>query len=194
MGLLDPIFWKACWQSGMMAFWCWSFVQLSFESATLAFNATWFGAAFLFFAIIGDAAMPWLLPANSPREWYNKVKGATMFLGGMNSAMMLLSALVFKAIREGLFQKSAERRILFGCMALGHYSQFACNVPSFLLSKGVISGELLTPVLRKFNIKWQELTWVKPDQTMMFIFIVDFLGFAVNLYCALVLNSAAEAL
>ena len=122
------------------------------------------------------------------REWYNKVKGATMFLGGMNSAMMLLSGLMLKALDDGLFARSEERRILFGCMALGHYSQFACNVPSFLLSKQLVDGGKLEPVLRLFKVKWEELVWVKPDQTIFFIFIVDFLGFAVNAYCALVMN------
>ena len=94
--LLDPVPWKAAWQVLILCFWCWAFLCLPLQSATLAFNTTWFGAAFFFFAVIGDAAMPWLLPQDTPREWYNKVKGATMFLGGMNSAMMLLSALVLK--------------------------------------------------------------------------------------------------
>lgn len=187
-GLLDPTPWIACWQACTLTFWCWAFLRLPLPHATLAFNASWFGAAFFFFAIVGDAAMPWLLPKKTPVECYNKVKGATMFLGGMNSAMMLLSALVLRGLGDGLFERSEERRILFGCMALGHCSQFAINTPMFLVSKGVLKGEILTPLLSKLKLKWQELVWVKPDQTMFFIFIVDGLGFAVNLYCALVMN------
>ena len=66
VALLDPVPWKACWQACMMGFWCWAFLCLRLESATLAFNTTWFGAAFLFFAVAGDAAMPWLLPEKTP--------------------------------------------------------------------------------------------------------------------------------
>ena len=111
-----------------------------------------------------------------------------MFLGGMNSALMVLSALTLKGLGEGLFQRNEERRILFGSMALGHFSQFVCNVPSFVLSKGVVTGGTLAPVLNKVNVEWRELVWVTPDQTMLFIFVIDFLGFGLNAHCALVLN------
>lgn len=168
---LDPLLWIATWQCSMIALWLYWFSRLPLESATLLFNTTWFGSAFLFFSILGDAAMAWLLPKKTPKIWYNKMKGATMFLGGMNSAMMLLSALVWKGLERDLFAKREERQIIFCCCSVGHFSQFVCNVPSFLVSKRLVKGETLTPVLRRLDLKWQELVWVPPDNTIFFIFV-----------------------
>ena len=181
-GILDPVPWIACSQFAIILFWLWSFQTLPLASAILAFNTSWFGAAFIFFAVLGDSAMPWLLPRKIPKQWYNKVKAATMFLGGMNSALAVLSFLVLRAFDRQLFQRSEERSILFCCFALGHFSQFVCNIPSFLVSKGLVKGQGLTPILKRFDLTWQELLWETPDQTMFFIFIVDGLAFVLNLY------------
>jgi len=105
-----------------------------------------------------------------------------MFLGGINSSLSLLSLLVLRAIGDGFFAKQKEREILFASFAVGHFSQFIINVPCFLVSKGLIDGKKLNSVLKKANMKWQELEWVKPDTTMLFIFIIDGFGFAANVY------------
>ena len=44
MAFLDVVLWIACWQVCSLGFWLWAFVSLPLESATLAFNASWFGA------------------------------------------------------------------------------------------------------------------------------------------------------
>lgn len=128
--------------------------------------------------------MCWLVPRRTPQIWYNKVKGATMFLGGINSSLCLLSLLVLRAIGDGLFAKQKEREILYASFAVGHFSQFIINVPCFLVSKGLVDkkGKRLNSVLKANNMKWQELEWVKPDTTMLFIFVIDGLGFAANAY------------
>lgn len=135
--------------------------------------------------------MKWLLPKTTPKVWYNKVKGATMFLGGMNSALALMNALLFIGIWEGKLNSEGgeERCIMFLCFSLAHFSQFACNVPSFLVSKSIIRGETLTPVLKQFEMEWKELIWVKPDNTIFMIFVFDFLGTIINLKCATALSN-----
>jgi len=107
-----------------------------------------------------------------------------MFLGGINSSLCLLSLLVLRAIGDGLFAKQKEREILYASFAVGHFSQFIINVPCFLVSKGLVDkkGKRLNSVLKANNMKWQELEWVKPDTTMLFIFVIDGLGFAANAY------------
>ena len=174
-----------CWQGCLLFLWIYAFTTRSFASAVLLFNISWFGSAVLFFTFLGDLAMRWLVPQDAPKKWYNKVKGATAFLGGMNGAMLGLSIMFSNALGGELFQHPDERAILFTSFAIGHFSQFIINVPSFLVSKGVLEGRKMDPMLKKVNMKWQELTWIEPDSMMFFIFVVDFLGFVVNLRAAM---------
>ena len=167
--------------------WTFAIAFLPLEVATLVINVSWFGAATFFFAVMPGAAMDWLVPrSRCADDLYRKVKGATMFLGGMNSAMAVLSGLVLQAhYNGGLFERGAERRVLFAAIAVGHFSQFFVNLPSFLLKYGLIPAKLLARLLHLYGMVPADVVWTSPDQTMQFIFIVDFLAFALNFYCAL---------
>merc|ERR1712217_804867 len=108
-----------------------------------------------------------------------------MFLGGMNVAMMLLCIKVLRArCAGGLFDKAAERRILFEAIAVGHFSQFVINVPSFLLKYKLAPVTILARLLSIHGMTPEDVKWVQPDKTMHFIFGGDFLAFVLNLYCA----------
>lgn len=109
-----------------------------------------------------------------------------MFLGGMNSALMLLSLWILRARNEGMFRLAAERQILFQALAVAHFSQFLFNLPGALLTHGVVSLQSLRlqPLLQAHKLQPSDLVWPAPVGTMRFIFVVDFLGFALNYYCA----------
>jgi hypothetical protein len=129
------------------------------ETLTLAGNVGWFGAATLYFGLLPGTAAKWML---TDKQLSNPLvagfKHALRFLGGMNAGMLTLSTSMFLCRRgpSQLFQRAAERRLIFLAFAVGHFTQWALNVP----------------VARKLR------------RTMRLIFVVDFLAAAANLYCA----------
>ena len=167
--LLDEVPWKAAFQVSAIALWFWAFRSLNLENATLVLNTSWFGAAFAFFTVLSPAAMPWIVPKTQMKgPMYRKVQATTAFLGGMNSALMVLSALVLRArgtSGEGgaLFEEAEERGILFTAFAVGHFSQFAINVPSFL-STCLLNTGLVSPRSGNLARVANVLEWVIPTK------------------------------
>ena len=110
----------------------------------------------------------------------------------MNLGMMVLSALVLYSrccCRVLLFERAAERQVIFLAISIGHFTQFFGNVPWFLLKynnnnkNGLVVSVVEKLLLRFYGMVPEDIMWPKPDQTMHFIFFGDFLTFALNLYC-----------
>lgn len=97
------------------------------EPGVLLGNVGWFGLASLFFGFLNHKSVFWTIPKSqrTNKLLVTSLRSSMGFLGGMNAAMVLLSALFLAARRRGkeLFKKAEERRVLFTGFALGHFSQ-----------------------------------------------------------------------
>ena len=122
----------------------------------LALNVAWFSMAFWYFTLKSVAAAKLLVP-KSAREspLFSTVSASVRFLGAMNFAFALMSALVLANL--SLFDDPKQRALLAAVFAVAHAGQFVCNVP--IAMGGGRRGESLWDVL---------------SGPMLFIFVVDF--------------------
>ncbi len=135
----------------------------------LVLNTLWFGAAFWQFSLRPVAAAKGLVPKSArDSPLFRTVAASIRFLGGMNLALSVFSALLL--VNRNLFPEAKQVALFAGVFALAHASQFAFNVPIAL--GGGRQGEALWPVL---------------SGPMLFIFIVDFTLMVANGTLALVL-------
>ena len=110
-------------------------------------NIGWFGAASLFFGALPGTSGGWMVPEGKLRThplYTLYLKHSLRFLGGMNFALTALSAMLLAARwpkRPELFNRPAERRILFLSFALAHFTQFFLQIPVWL--SGKLRGVLL---------------------------------------------------
>lgn len=195
-GFLDPQPTIAVGQCILLVTWCCLLRYLSVDRATLAINATWFGAAFVAFGVIPHAALDWVVPRRAEKEdTYVVVESAMRFLGGMNAPMMLLSAFALYASFGGFdekdppFSSTYERKLLFVTFSAAHFSQFIFNVPAFFMryeyGRQVVRRVAKAGILpRRFHRFANEPVWPRPDQTILLIFLFDGLFFLLNLYCS----------
>jgi hypothetical protein len=125
-------------------------------NVVLALNVAWFSMAFWYFTLKSVAAAKLLVP-KSAREspLFSTVSASVRFLGAMNFAFALLSALVL--LNLSLFNDPKQRALLAAVFAAAHAGQFLCNVP--IAMGGGRRGESLWDVL---------------SGPMLFIFAVDF--------------------
>ena len=104
------------------------------ETAALAGNCVWFGAATLFFGVLPHVSVNWVIPPKDRTPMLMaKMQDSIRFLGGINGGMLTLSVLALLARvcgrgqqhdqEQGLFAKAAERRVIFVACAVGHISQ-----------------------------------------------------------------------
>lgn len=143
--------------------------------AAYAGNIAWFGMAFQVFTL-GARKFVLRHTTKEHRGHEDPVVYAVKFLGGMNSALALLSLLRIVRWFQSEPQRktsadkipeinlSVDRDILL-CSAVGHFSQFAFNIPSFLQS--YTSSDTLP---------------FRFSREMMFIFIVDAAMAAFNIF------------
>jgi hypothetical protein len=121
----------------------------------LAANVLWFGAGCWYFWIKHDTAAKLLIPRSARSSpIFETVSAALPFLGGMNLAFCLLSALLL--VQTELFLADPERVTLLVVLGTAHATQFAINVP--VARRGGRIGESY----------WDVLTG-----PMLFIFVVD---------------------
>ncbi len=138
--------------------------------ATLLLNTLWFGAAFWYFAIKHETAAKLLVPKTARSSpVFLTMSSALPFLGGMNLALSLLSAMVL--LRHDLFVAPLERCILLIAFGVAHTTQFLINVP--VAKRGGRIGESY----------WDVLTG-----SMLFIFVVDGIMTVLNFSCAVLLS------
>jgi len=119
----------------------------------------WFFMGFRYFSFRPKAAAKLLIPeSNHNSPIFQTAAAAVRFLGGMNAAFALLSAilLVLAVTESTLFNSPAERGTLLLVLAAAHVSQFAFNVP--VLLSGERQGDAYWPVL---------------SGPMLLIFVVD---------------------
>ena len=124
-------------------------------TVVLALNVAWFSMAFWYFTVKSVAAAKLLVP-KSARESpvFSTLAASVRFLGAMNFAFALMSALVLANL--SLFADPKQRALLAAVFAVAHAGQFLCNVP--IAMGGGRRGESLWDVL---------------SGPMLFIFIVD---------------------
>src|SRR5689334_6998923 len=124
-------------------------------TVVLAFNVAWFSMGFWYFTVKSVAAAKLLVP-KSARESpvFSTLAASVRFLGAMNFAFALMSALVLANL--SLFADPKQRALLAAVFAVAHAGQFLCNVP--IAMGGGRRGESLWDVL---------------SGPMLFIFIVD---------------------
>ncbi|MEM8607194.1 MAG: hypothetical protein AAGF92_08815 [Myxococcota bacterium] len=131
--------------------------------ATLALNVLWFGSAFWYFGLKRETAAKLLVPRTARSSpIFSTMVAALPFLGGMNLAFSLLSAMLLAV--PSLFQLPGERAVLLVAFGVAHTTQFLINVP--VARRGGRIGETYWDVLRG---------------PMLFIFVVDALMAALNL-------------
>ena len=158
-------------------------------------NVLWFGAAVLFFGIMPQWSLGWIVaPRHKKAPLLSTVEASLRFLGGMNLGMAALSGMLLSALRaeDPLFTRGAERRIFFYGFAVGHFSQFFMNIPG-LLTRGCGNKKpeprivsLIRQVSRRISVGEIEIpVWPEPDLEMLIVFIVDFCMFALNLWCGI---------
>lgn len=137
-------------------------------TGALIFSALWFGAAFRYFSFQHYTAAKVFVPRTArDSPIYPTIAVATRFLGGMNAALAILSAILLLAflVESSLFNQPLERCLLLIVLGLAHFSQFIFNVP--ILRNGGRQGESF------WNV------WTGP---MKFIFVMDAIG---ALVCAI---------
>ena len=119
----------------------------------------WFFMGFRYFSFRQKAAAKLLVPeSDHSSPIFLTMAAAVRFLGGMNAAFALLSAILLLLVmsESTLFNSPAERGTLLLVLAAAHVSQFAFNVP--VLVNGERQGDAYWPVL---------------SGPMLLIFIVD---------------------
>jgi hypothetical protein len=135
-------------------------------------NFLWFLAGFRYFGFRQVSAAKILVP-ESAREssLFPTITAAIRFLGGMNGAFALASAILLGLFLadSALFNDPSERGILLLIFAAAHFSQFAFNLP--VLADGERQGDSYWPIL---------------SGPMFFIFVVDGLETVINLGVAFV--------
>ena len=173
----------------LWCFWAGALYTLDIVAAALWINVSWFGAAVYFFGIAPGTAIDWFLPRKyaenkATAKLYQTVKCATIFLGGINSSLLLLSSMML--LHHGqLFVQATEQRILFLVMASAHGSLFVINVPSALQRSGIFPNSLMVRLLHPLGFTPADVEWNKPDDMMHAIFLGDAMTFALNTYVAL---------
>jgi hypothetical protein len=138
----------------------------------LVANLLWFLAGFRYFSFRQRAAAKILVPKSARKSpLFPTIAAAIRFLGGMNGAFALASAILLGLflVDSALFNDPAERGILLLIFAAAHFSQFAFNLP--VLADGERQGDAFWPVL---------------SGPMFFIFVVDGLETVINLGVAFV--------
>lgn len=140
----------------------------------LVLNTAWFGAGFWYFTFRRVTAAKLFVPRSARSSpIFTTLAAAIPFLGGMNLAFSLLSALLLLCHEQ--FTAPGERAVLLFVIGTAHLTQFAVNVP--IARQGGRQGEAY------WNV-------VGP---MRFIFVVDAAMAAVNLaVCVVILVSAGS--
>lgn len=131
---------------------------ITYPIALLA-SALWFGMAFRYFGFQQFASAKVMVPKSARSSpIFPTLAAATRFLGGMNGAFALLSAILLGLWAAGspLFADPAERGLLLLVLAAAHFSQFIFNVP--VLKNGERQGESF---------------WYVKSGPMYFIFVMD---------------------
>lgn len=121
--------------------------ESTYVIATLS-SALWFAAAFRYFSFQHVTAAKVLVPKSARQSpLFDTVAALARFLGGMNAALSLLSAilLVIWVADADLFTSPTERLVILTALGAAHFSQFAFNVP--VISAGERQGEALWNVL-----------------------------------------------
>jgi hypothetical protein len=130
----------------------------------------WFTAAFRYFSFQQFAASKVLVPASARSSpLFPTIAASIRFLGGMNGAFALMSALLLLCVFTGssAFADPGERGLLLCVLAAAHFSQFIFNVP--VLMAGERQGETY---------------WFVRSGPMLFIFVVDAVETVINLGAA----------
>jgi hypothetical protein len=132
--------------------------NLTYIGALIA-GVLWFTAAFRYFSFQQFAASKVLVPASARSSpLFPTIAASIRFLGGMNGAFALLSAVLLGCAVAGssAFADPFERGLLLCVLAAAHFSQFIFNVP--VLRAGERQGESY---------------WHVRSGPMLFIFVVD---------------------
>jgi hypothetical protein len=113
-------------------------------TVVFALNVAWFSMGFWYFTVKSVAAAKLLVP-KSAREspLFSTLSASVRFLGAMNFAFALLSALVL--VNLSLFDDPRQRALLAAVFVATHAGQFLCNVP--IAIGGGRRGESLWNVL-----------------------------------------------
>lgn len=130
----------------------------------------WFSAAFRYFSFQQFAAAKVLVPASARSSpIFQTLAASIRFLGSMNGAFALLSAVLLLCVFTGsaMFDDPIERGLLLSVLAAAHFSQFVFNLP--ILRGGGRQGETYWNVL---------------SGPMLFIFVVDAVETVINLGAA----------
>lgn len=134
-------------------------------------SSLWFAAAFRYFSFQHKAAAKVFIPKSARQSpLFETTAALTRFLGGMNSALALLSFILLFIWFSGvpLFEDPVERGVILMVLATAHFSQFIFNVP--ILKNGERKGEAF---------------WYVLSGPMLFIFVMD--------ACQAIINFAAGA-
>jgi hypothetical protein len=132
----------------------------------------WFAAAFRYFSFQQFAASKVLVPASARSSpLFPTIAASIRFLGGMNGAFALMSAVLLGCALAGaeVFVDPMERGLLLCVLAAAHFSQFIFNVP--ILRNGERQGDSY---------------WNVRSGPMFFIFVVDALETVINLGAAII--------
>jgi len=143
----------------------------AYVMAVLA-SALWFAAAFRYFSFQHKAAAKVLVPESARQSpLFLTVAALSRFLGGMNAALSLLSAILLTIwiFDADWFTSPFERFVLLAALGAAHFSQFVFNIP--VLSAGERQGEAL---------------WNVRSGPMWFIFRMDAAQAAICLVAAIV--------
>jgi hypothetical protein len=132
----------------------------------------WFAAAFRYFSFQQFAASKVLVPASARSSpLFPTIAASMRFLGGMNGAFALMSAVLLGCALTGpsVFVSPMERGLLLCILSAAHFSQFIFNVP--VLRNGERQGESY---------------WNVRSGPMLFIFVVDAAETVINLGAAII--------
>jgi hypothetical protein len=138
--------------------------------AALVASLLWFSAAFRYFSFRQFAASKVLVPTSARTSpLFPTIAASIRFLGGMNGAFALMSALLLLCVFAGssAFSDPSERGLVLCVLAAAHFSQFVFNLP--VLSAGERQGESY---------------WYVRSGPMLFIFVVDAIETVINLGAA----------
>jgi hypothetical protein len=136
----------------------------------LVASLIWFTAALRYFSFQQFAASKVLVPVSARTSpLFSTIAASIRFLGGMNGAFAVMSAVLLICALTGssVFSDPVERGLLLGILASAHFSQFIFNVP--VLKGGERQGESFWPVR---------------SGPMLFIFVVDAVETVINLGAA----------
>jgi len=97
------------------------------EQGILGGNIVWYGLAVVYFGLLNKRSVRWMVGRDqqSNKLLLKSLAASMGFLGGMNMALVVLSALLLVARLRAvaLFRKGEERAMLFTVLAVGHFSQ-----------------------------------------------------------------------